>query len=49
MNNKEQEKRNKTTNDEVEEPIISRFADDSTFAPRVVIKGDGSNPLISDE
>lgn len=23
----------------------SRFADDNTFAPRVVTKGDGKNPL----
>lgn len=31
--------------DNTEEPIISRFSDNSTFAPRVIIKGDGKNPL----
>lgn len=45
MDNDKNEKHGEKTNEQVEEPIISRFSDDSTFAPRVVIKGDGKNPM----
>lgn len=33
------------SNDDIEEPIISRFSDGDTFSPRVVSKGNGKNPL----
>lgn len=43
--NTDKQIKNESTTDDTEEPIISRFSDNNTFAPRVIIKGDGKNPL----